>query len=76
MFVIKFKNNETYGYWTGYNRIDIQLRKAVIYNSLKMAISTAEDCLKRKSCFSNQPDLTYEIVEVELFEKKAVYKPE
>lgn len=69
MFVIKFSNG---GYWTGYNRLDSQLRKAVVYNSLKMAISTAEDCLKRKSCFTNT-DLTYEIVEIEMKEKVVVY---
>lgn len=70
MYVIKF--NKKY-YWCGYNHVDTQLRKAVIYNSKKMAISTAEDCLKRKSAIKTlenfESSASYEIVEVELKEK-------
>ena len=70
MYVIKF--NKKY-YWCGYNHVDTQLRKAMIYNSKKIAISTAEDCLKRKSAIKNleqfESSVSYEIVELELREK-------
>ena len=76
MFVIKFNNKY---YWCGYNHVDTQLRKAVIYSSKKMAISAAEDCLKRKSAIKNleqfESSVSYEIVEVELREREieAIY---
>lgn len=70
MYVIKF--NKKY-YWCGYNTTDTQLRKAVIYKSKKMAIDTAEDCLRRKSCIRRlaeyEDEVSYEIVEIEIKEK-------
>lgn len=43
-FVIKFDNDY---YWCGYNNSDKQLRKAVLYKSIKMAEETAKDCMDR-----------------------------
>ena len=40
MYVIKFDNNL---YWCGYNTADKQLRKAIIYKSIKQAVAAAED---------------------------------
>ena len=71
MYVIKFNNKY---YWCGYNHVDTQLRKAVIYNSKNIAISAAEDCLKRKSAIKSleqfESSVSYEIVEVELRERE------
>ena len=68
LYVIKFDNDY---YWCGYNNSDRQLRKAVIYKSLKMAEDTAKDCMSRTKYIGpyNQEIKGYKIIEVELKEK-------
>lgn len=69
MYVIKFDNGL---YWCSYNHADKQLRKATIYKSLKMALSTASDCMLRiefiSPCNLMKDVKSYKIVEVELKE--------
>lgn len=45
MYVIKFNNG---CYWSGYNSCSPQLRKAIIYNSYKNALQSAQDTLSRR----------------------------
>lgn len=50
-------------YWAGHNSVTDQIRKAQMYNSLKMAHSAAVDAVKRNSkCFA---DTRYRILKVE-----------
>lgn len=48
-YAIKFNTGE---YWCGYNHVDTQIRKAVLYKSKKKAIETADDCMSRQKCFT------------------------
>lgn len=68
LYVIKFDNDY---YWCDYNNSDKQLRKAIIYKSLKIAEDTAKDCLSRAEYIRpyNEKITDYKIVEVELKEK-------
>lgn len=69
MFVIKF--NGKY-YWCGYNKVDTQIRKAVIYKTRKIAESVLKDLVKNFTPrLQGQVGklLTSEIVEVGLEEK-------
>ena len=69
MYVIKFDNGL---YWCGYNKADMQIRKAVIYKSIKKAFEVGKDCLNRKeyifprTLMSNVKD--FKIVSVSLKE--------
>lgn len=69
MYVIKFDNDF---YWCKYNTADKQLRKATIYNSLKMAKDVAEDCLTRIDRIQPYPLMcsvkSYTIIKVEIKE--------
>lgn len=70
MFVIKF--NGKY-YWCGYNKVDTQIRKAVIYKTRKIAESVLKDLVKNFTPrLQGQVGklLTSEIIEVELKEKE------
>lgn len=71
MFAIKF--NGKY-YWCGYNKVDTQIRKAVIYKTRKIAEKVLKDDLVPNFWFRLLEDqagklLTSEIVEVGLEEK-------
>lgn len=66
-FVIKFDNDY---YWCGYNNSDKQLRKAVLYKSIKMAEETAKDCMDRIEYirpYTNKIE-SYKIIEVTIAE--------
>lgn len=66
-FVIKFDNDY---YWCGYNNSDKQLRKAVLYKSVKMAEETAKDCMDRIEYirpYVNKIE-SYKIIEVTIAE--------
>ena len=69
MYVIKFDNNL---YWCGYNTADKQLRKAIIYKSIKQAVAAAEDCLIRRVNIHPQNLMsivkTYKIIKIEIKE--------
>lgn len=72
MFVIKF--NDKY-YWCGYNKVDTQIRKAVIYKTKEAARAVLKDCLSRYEVITgwDNPDEgldTFKVVEVELKEKE------
>ena len=66
-FVIKFSNEY---YWCGYNNSDKQLRKAVLYKSIKMAEETARDCMSRIEYirpYTNKIE-SYKIIEITIAE--------
>lgn len=69
MYVIKFDNNL---YWCGYNHADKELRKAIIYKSIKQAVAAAEDCLIRRVNIYPQNLMaivkTYKIIKIEIKE--------
>ena len=66
LYVIKFDNGT---YWCAYNTADKQLRKAMIYRSLKMAQDVAKDCMDRIKLIHNAEDvIDYKIVKVEIKE--------
>jgi hypothetical protein len=71
LFVIKFTGREEPVYFSGYNTFSNQLRKAKIYVLKERAIEAAEALLKRT--YYDRPIIegAYEIVEVELREKKS-----
>ena len=75
LFVVKFINQETPVYFSGYNTFSNQLRKAKIYVLKERAIEAAEALLKRS--YYGRPIIEgkYEIVEVELREKKTKVSP-
>ena len=52
MYVIKFDNGL---YWCGYNKADMQIRKAKIYSSIKHAREVGMDCLNRKQYIFPRP---------------------
>ena len=58
LFVLRLDNG---CYWTGYNNYDVQLRKARIYTSPKMADEAGKYILERLKHIKS-----FEIVEVEL----------
>ena len=66
-FAIKF--NDGY-YWCGYNNSDKQLRKAVLYKSIKVAEETAKDCMNRTEYIRPYGNkiVSYEIVEITIVE--------
>lgn len=66
-FAIKF--NDGY-YWCGYNNSDKQLRKAVLYKSIKMAEETAKDCMTRVEYIRPYDNkiVSYEIIEITIAE--------
>lgn len=61
LYVIKFDNGD---YYCGYNHTSKQLRKALIYKSLKYANDAATDFKIR----NDKLNLSYKIVEVEIKE--------
>lgn len=71
MYVIKFDNGL---YWCGYNQADKQLRKAIIYKTLKTAEAAVSDCMLRikgiSPCNLMQEVSSYKIIEVEIKEVK------
>ena len=72
-FVIKFDNDY---YWCGYNNTDKQLRKAVLYKSIKMAEETAKDCMDRIKYirpYTNKIE-SYKIIEVTITEDDLLQK--
>lgn len=69
MYVIKFNNKY---YWCGYNKVDAQIRKAVIYKTRKIAEHVLMDLVKNFGPRVQKQVgelLTSEIIEVELKEK-------
>ena len=75
LFVIKFINRETPVYFSGYNTFSTQLRKAKIYVWKEKAIEAAESLLKRNYYGRPIVEGNYEIIEVELREKKIKASP-
>ena len=61
-YVIQLENGE---YWAGYNRFTDQIRKAQLYNSLKMAHSCAIDFIKRNRPVSSA-GMKYRVIKVEI----------
>ena len=52
-------------YWAGYNKFTDQIRKAMMYNSLKMAHKCASDSIKRNRPASSA-GMKYRVVTVEI----------
>lgn len=74
LYIIQFDNG---AYWCGYNTIDTQIRKAVIYSSLKQANQIAKSILKapqRLKKYSNKylPIKSYQIFEVDIKKVKVI----
>lgn len=71
LYVVKF-DNETY--WCGYNTIDTQIRKAVIYASIKYAKEAANDVLQNQQRIkkANLPIKSYQILEIDIIIKNVV----
>lgn len=74
LYVIRFNNGT---FWCGYNTIDKQIRKAVIYSSIKYAKEAANDVLQnqqrlKKNKKANLPIKSYQILEVDIIIKNVV----
>lgn len=74
LYVVKF-DNETY--WCGYNTINTQIRKAVIYSSTKHAKEVANDVLRnqqrlKKNKKVSLPIKSYQILEVDIIIKQII----
>lgn len=74
LYVVKFDNGT---YLCGYNTIDAQIRKAVIYASIKYAKEAAEDVMKnqqrlKKNKKVSLPIKSYQILEVDIIIKQIV----
>ncbi len=52
-------------YWAGYNKFTDQIRKAQLYNSLKMAHSCAIDSIKRHRPASSA-EMKYRVIKIEI----------
>ena len=61
-YVIQLENGE---YWAGCNRFTDQIRKAQLYNSLKMAHSCAIDSIKRNRPVSSV-GMKYRVIKIEI----------
>lgn len=74
LYVIQFDNGM---YWCGYNHLDKQLRKAVVYSSLKHARQSADDVMKRKRTIIGLGKVqSYKMLEVEIIVKGEVKEDE
>lgn len=60
-YVVQLENGE---YWAGYNTFTDQIRKAQLYNSLKMAHTAAVDSIKRH--FKPFVGTKYRVVKIEV----------
>lgn len=67
VYAIKFDNGN---YWCGYNTSDKQLRKAVLYKSIKLAEQMAKDCMTRTKYIRpfDETIKSYKVVKVEIKE--------
>ena len=65
LIVIKFN---TGAYWCGLNKLDMQLRKALIYTDIKRAREVADSCLQDFKTFRNPYITSYKLVEVKMHE--------
>ena len=61
-YVIQLENGE---YWGGHNTFTDQIRKAQLYNSLKMAHSCAIDSIKRNRPVSSA-GMKYRVIKIEI----------
>ena len=65
LIVIKFNNGT---YWCGLNKIDVQLRKALIYTAVKRAREVADSCMKNSDPFRHHSITSYKLVEIKIYE--------